>query len=77
MKTMTLNLPEPEMGRVDELSRERDMAKTALIRHAIRFFDVLNARLKRGERMVFVDSDGKEVQILPIEPVGWTNDNFR
>lgn len=52
-RTMTLNLTEAEMGALEELAQRKDLSKTALIRQALRLYQLIDARTARGERLVF------------------------
>ena len=54
-KTMTLNLTEREMEVLEELSRKKELSKTAVIRQALRLFQLVDVRLARGEKLVFED----------------------
>lgn len=51
--TMTLNLSEPEMAALDELAREKDMSKTAVLRQSLRLYQMVHIRTKAGASMVF------------------------
>lgn len=59
-KTMTLNLTEPEMAALEELCLEKDMSKTAVLRQAIRLYQLVNARLREGDKLFFEDEKAKE-----------------
>lgn len=59
-KTMTLNLTEAEMKALDELSTQKDISKTAVLRQALRLYQMLDARLSRGEKLFFEDDETKE-----------------
>lgn len=59
-KTMTLNLTEAEMKALDELSAQKDISKTAVLRQALRLYQMLDARLSRGEKLFFEDDRTKE-----------------
>ena len=54
-KTMTLNLTEREMQVLEELSRRKDLSKTAVIRQALRLYQMVDARLAAGEKLFFED----------------------
>jgi hypothetical protein len=54
-KTMTLNLTERERAVLEELSRKKELSKTALVRQALRLYQVIDARLSDGERLFFED----------------------
>jgi hypothetical protein len=66
-KTMTLNLSEEEMDVLDELSNRYDISKTAVIRKAIRMYAVIDARLRRGDKLFLEDEmAGKKAEILVL-----------
>jgi predicted transcriptional regulator len=52
---MTLNLTEAEMEALDVLAQKKELSKTAVIRQAIRLYQLIDARLARGEKLVFED----------------------
>lgn len=70
-KTMTLNLSDREMDAVERLAAQQELSKTALIRQALRLYDLVNARIRAGETMSF--SGDKERIALFIGP-GWDAD---
>ncbi len=59
-KTMTLNLTEAEMAALEELCVEKDMSKTAVLRQALRLYQLVNARLGEGDKLFFEDEKSKE-----------------
>ena len=59
-KTMTLNLGEPEMRVLEELSAKKDLTKTAVIRQALRLYQTLDVRIARGEKLLFENDATKE-----------------
>jgi predicted transcriptional regulator len=59
-KTMTLNLTDAEMAVLDELSGKKDLSKTAVLRQALRLYQMVNVRLDRGEKLFFEDEAKKE-----------------
>lgn len=65
-KTMTLNLTEPEMAALEELCTEKDMSKTAVLRQALRLYQLVNSRLKTGEKLFFEDEAAKEKKELVV-----------
>lgn len=52
-RTMTLNLTDAEMRVLDELSATKDLTKTALLRQALRLYQMVDARIQRGEKILF------------------------
>ena len=59
-KTMTLNLTEAEMRVLEELCARKDLSKTALLRQALRMYQLVDVRLERGDRLFFEDEETKE-----------------
>ena len=59
-KTMTLNMTEAEMQVLAVLSEKKDMSKTALLRQALRMYQVIEARLENGDKLFFEDEKTKE-----------------
>ncbi len=54
-RTMTLNLTEQEMSALEELARRKELTKTAMIRQALRLYQLLDARLTAGEKLIIED----------------------
>ena len=52
-RTMTLNLTDAEMRVLEELSRQKDLSKTAILRQALRLYQLVDARLSSGEKLYF------------------------
>lgn len=66
-RTMTLNLTDAEMAALEELCERKELTKTALIRQALRLYQMVDNRLARGDKLVFEDKKGKgksEVMVL-------------
>lgn len=59
-RTMTLNLTEAEMQALDELSSKKELSKTAVLRQALRLYQMVDARLQQGEKLYFEDEAKKE-----------------
>ena len=59
-KTMTLNLKEAEMRVLEELSTKKDLSKTALLRQALRMYQLVEMRLEKGDKLFFEDERTKE-----------------
>lgn len=54
-RTMTLNLSDEEMAALEELSARKDITKTAVIRQALRLYQVIDTKLLAGEKLIFED----------------------
>ena len=66
-KTMTLNLTEAEMGVLEELAKKKELTKTALIRQALRLYQMIEARLSAGEKLFFEDDQAqKKAELLVL-----------
>ena len=59
-RTMTLNLTEAEMDVLEALSEKKELSKTALLRQALRMYQVIEARLESGDKLFFEDEKTKE-----------------
>jgi hypothetical protein len=65
-RTMTLNLTDGEMKTLEDLSLQKDLSKTALIRQALRLYQLVEVRLARGEKLFFEDEKKKEKAELMV-----------
>jgi hypothetical protein len=63
---MTLNLTDAEMNVLEELSQRKEMSKTAVVRQALRLFQMLDARLAQGEKLFFERDLTKEKAELMV-----------
>jgi predicted transcriptional regulator len=52
-RTMTLNLTDAEMSALEQLSAQKDISKTAVLRQALRLYQLVDARVARGEKLMF------------------------
>lgn len=52
-KTMTLILSDAEMDALEALSRKKDLSKTALMKQALRLYQLVCVRLEDGEKLYF------------------------
>ena len=59
-KTMTLNLTDAEMEALERLSAQKDLTKTAVLRQALRLYQLVEARITRGEKLYFENDSTKE-----------------
>jgi predicted transcriptional regulator len=59
-RTMTLNLTDAEMQALDDLSARKDITKTAVLRQALRLYQAVEARVERGEKLLFENETTKE-----------------
>jgi predicted transcriptional regulator len=59
-RTMTLNLSDAEMGVLEELCEKKELSKTALIRQALKLYQIVESRLEKGDKLFFEDDKTKE-----------------
>ena len=59
-RTMTLNLRQKEMEVLELLCAKKDLSKTALIRQALRLYQVVEMRLDKGDKLFIEDKGTKE-----------------
>lgn len=65
-KTMTLNLTEAEMSALEQLSETKDLSKTAVLRQALRLYQLVDVRLQQGGKLFFEDEAKKEKAELMV-----------
>ena len=65
-RSMTLNLTDAEMAALDELAQKKELSKTAVIRQAIRLYQMLDARMAKGEKLFFEDEAAKKKAELMV-----------
>lgn len=65
-RTMTLNLTDREMAVVENLADKQELSKTALMRQALRLYQLVHERHAAGETMSF--SGDRERVALFIGP---------
>lgn len=59
-RTMTLNLSEAEMMVLEALSEKKELSKTALLRQALRIYQVIEEKLETGNKLFFEDERTKQ-----------------
>jgi hypothetical protein len=59
-RTMTLNLTDLEMNALEDLSTKKDLSKTAVIRQALRLYQMVDQRVRNGQKMFFENDLTKE-----------------
>ena len=59
-RTMTLNLTDAEMRALDDLSVRKDISKTAVLRQALRLYQTIEARVEKGDKLLFENDTTKQ-----------------
>ena len=67
MSTMTLNLDDRHSDALERLAAETDMSKTAVLRQALRLYQLVHERAKDGQQLAFT-KDGRMVVMELIGP---------
>ncbi|MHB0954247.1 MAG: transcriptional regulator [Allorhizobium sp.] len=65
-KTMTLNLTDTEMQALQDLCNKKDLSKTAVLRQALRLYQLVDVRLEQGGKLFFEDDAKKEKAELMV-----------
>jgi predicted transcriptional regulator len=65
-RTMTLNLTDAEMQALEALAHEKDLSKTAVLRQALRLYQMVDARLSKGEKLLFEDDEKKQSELMVL-----------
>jgi hypothetical protein len=63
---MTLNLTPAEMEVLEGIARRKDVSKTAVIRQALRLYQLVDVRLSQGEKLFFEDELQKKKSELMV-----------
>lgn len=65
-KTMTLNLTDQEMIVLEDLSTQKDLSKTAILRQALRLYQLVDVRLAAGGKFYFEDSNKEKAELMVL-----------
>ncbi|MCZ4292060.1 ribbon-helix-helix protein, CopG family [Hoeflea alexandrii] len=63
---MTLNLTDAEMQALQNLCDKKDLSKTAVLRQALRLYQLVDVRLEQGGKLFFEDDTKKEKAELMV-----------
>lgn len=65
-RTMTLNLTDAEMAALEELCEKKDLSKTAVLRQALRLYQLVDVRMERGEKLFFEDNAKAKAEVMVL-----------
>ena len=65
-RLITLNLTEDEIRVLEDLAERKGLSKTAVLRHALRLYQAVNARIQKGDKFVFENEATKEKAELVV-----------
>ncbi len=61
---ISLNLTESELELLNDLSKKKEMNKSAVLRQALRMMGVLEQRIAQGEKLYFESLDKGKSELL-------------
>lgn len=65
-RTMTLNLTDVEMAALEALSEKKDLSKTVVLRQALRLYQMVDARIERGDTLFFEDETKAKAEVMVL-----------
>ena len=66
-KTMTLNLAGTDMQVLEELCAKKDLSKTAVLRQALRLYQLVDVRLEKGGKLLIeYDKTKQKAEIMML-----------
>lgn len=71
MKALNMNLADAESDALDAMAKQKEMTKTAVIRQALRLYQLFDAKLASGKEMVFRDVKTGEIEQIIVVGCGW------
>lgn len=65
-KTMTVNLSNAEMRALEEICEQKDLSKTAVVRQALRLYQLVNAKIADGGKLLVEDGKKQKAELMVI-----------
>ncbi|MEE9425296.1 MAG: hypothetical protein V3V18_09995 [Methylococcales bacterium] len=65
-RTMTLNLTKKEMAVLEQLSANKGLSKTQLVKQALRLYQSVVERLDRGDKLFIEDDKKEKVELMVL-----------
>lgn len=65
-RTMTLNLTDKEMRVLEALSTQKDLSKSAILRQALRLYQLVDVRLAEGGKLFFEDRKKDKAELMVL-----------
>ncbi len=72
MPTMTFNISEREMQVLEELSLQKGLSKTVVMRQALALYQLVDARLRAGHRLFTEDTQKMSTELLLLGVIDGT-----
>lgn len=64
--TMTLNMSEKEMAALDAMASDKDVSKTQIMRQALRLYQLVDKRIKAGEKLMFSGDKQRVIEFVGL-----------
>lgn len=64
--TMTLNMSAREMAALTEIAEWHGMSKTQVMRQALRLYQLINVRVRAGERLYFSGDEKRAIEFVGL-----------
>lgn len=65
-KPITLNLSEAESAVLEDLCARRGLNKSALLRQALRVYQLVDAKLQNGDKLFFEDKGKEKAEMILV-----------
>jgi len=59
-RSVVVQLNEAEWDALEELAKKKDLAKVAVIRQALRLYQLVDARASEGDKLIFENKESKK-----------------
>ena len=63
---MTLNLTDAGMMALEKLCQKKDLNKTSVVKQALKFYQLVEQRLEKGDKLFFEDEDKVKAEIMML-----------
>lgn len=65
-RTMTINLSESDMQALEQLCAEKELSKTAVVRQALRLYQLVNVKVAGGGKLLIEDSKRDKAELIVV-----------
>jgi predicted transcriptional regulator len=63
---MTVNLSDAEMRALEEICEQKDLSKTAVVRQALRLYQLVDAKVAGGAKLLIENGKNDRVEVMVI-----------
>lgn len=65
-RTLTLNLTQAEMETLEAIASAKELSKTAILRQALRVYQLMLVRIDNGEKLYFEDKNKAKAELMVL-----------